>query len=181
MSISVFLSYPKPHMQRQHDFVGAVVEYLSVRGFEPRTLGVTDYDMDAPLTAIRRLMLESNGLISIALGRTRVEKARVREGADIPGIAPQEVEDQWLTSPYCHIEPAMAFQLGLPILLFREKGVVADGILERGVTGTYLPEFDLVDAPQRYLRSPEWNQLIGIWEGKVRRVCDGKGRPPSLY
>jgi len=38
-----------------------------MRGLEPRTLGVTDYDMDAPLKAIRRLMLESNGLITIAL------------------------------------------------------------------------------------------------------------------
>ena len=63
MGISVFLSYPKPCFGRQQAFVDAVVQHLKDREFSPRTLGVTDYDMDAPLTAIRRLMLESNGLL----------------------------------------------------------------------------------------------------------------------
>lgn len=65
--ISVFLSYPKPCMREQAVFIDRLCTYLDSRGFAPRTLGVTDYDMDAPLKAIRRLMLESNGLITIAL------------------------------------------------------------------------------------------------------------------
>ena len=49
-----------------------------------------------------------------------------------------------MTSPFCHIEPAMAFQLGLPVLVFREKGVLDDGILEKGGCWVYiLSEFDL--------------------------------------
>jgi hypothetical protein len=44
---------------------------------------VTDYDMDAPLTAIRRLMLESNGLLTIAFRRTYVEKGTARLRTDI--------------------------------------------------------------------------------------------------
>lgn len=32
----------------------------------------------------------------------------------------------------------MAFQLGLPILSLKEEGVLAEGVLERGVTGLYL-------------------------------------------
>jgi len=56
MNVPVFLSYPKPYLKRQEDFIDNVVKYLNSRGFAPRTLGVTDYDMDAPLTAIRRLM-----------------------------------------------------------------------------------------------------------------------------
>lgn len=31
----------------------------------------------------------------------------------------------------------MAVQIGLPVLILRESGVVADGILEKGVLGTY--------------------------------------------
>ena len=61
--IAVFLSYPKPALKRQAAFVDRVVDHLADRGFEARTLGVTDYDMQAPLTAIRRLMLECNGVI----------------------------------------------------------------------------------------------------------------------
>ena len=62
MKDSVFLSYPKPYLEKQKQFIEKVVSYLENRGLQPRTLGVTDYDMDAPLTAIRRLLLESNGL-----------------------------------------------------------------------------------------------------------------------
>ena len=55
MKISVFLSYPKPHLKHQTEFIEKIREHLRVRGFTPRTLGVTDYDMSAPLKAIRRL------------------------------------------------------------------------------------------------------------------------------
>ena len=47
MNIPIFLSYPKPHLNNQMSFIQAITSYLKNRGFEPRTLGVTDYDMDA--------------------------------------------------------------------------------------------------------------------------------------
>ena len=106
MSISVFLSYPQPHLTRQSDFISELRTYLRNRGFEPRTLGVTEYDMDAPLTAIRRLMLESNGLITVALRRLWIGQGIWRKGSDTNSSAESQVGDVWLTSPYCQIEPA---------------------------------------------------------------------------
>ena len=77
---------------------------------EPRTLGVTDYDTKAPLKGIRRIMMESNGLLAIALKKTHIET-----GCQYKDKRKKYcVENKWLTSPYCQIEPAMAFQLGLP-------------------------------------------------------------------
>lgn len=185
MGISVFLSYPKPCFKSQQHFVAQVEEYLKQRGISPRTLGVTDYDLDAPLTAIRRLMLESNGLITIAFRRTYVEKGRLRAGTDIANLPETSIDGQWLTTPWAHIEPAMAYQIGLPILIFRESGVLADGILERGIVGLYLPEFDLEKEPDKplddYFRSSEWNGIIGKWEGHVRATVDRKGKPPALF
>ena len=180
MNISVFLSYPKPYLQMQKDFIEAISKYLLSRGLEPRTLGVTDYDMEEPLTAIRRLMLESNGLLTIAFRRGYIEKGIGRPSSDIDE-SNYDLSGQWITSAYCQIEPAMAFQLGLPILILRERGVIAEGILEKGVTGTYLPEFDLKNQADTYLNSREWRQLIGKWEGFVRRVVENKGCPPRLY
>ena len=52
MNGSIFLSYPKPYIKKQEEFIEKVAEYLKERNLTPRTLGVTDYDMDAPLTAI---------------------------------------------------------------------------------------------------------------------------------
>jgi len=147
MKISIFLSYPRPHQTRQAAFIGAVENYLRGRGFEPRTLGVTDYDMDVPLKAIRRLMLESHGLITIAFRRTFVASAIVCKDADLPKTTTHNIADFWLTSPYCQIEPAMAYQIGLPTLILRERGVTADGLLSKGVVGVYMPEFSLDSSP----------------------------------
>ena len=177
MNIPVFLSYASPYNEEQRLFIKKVQDFLRSRGLEPRTLGVTDYDNDEPLTAIRRLMLESNGLLAIAFRRYYIE-----EGKEKP-LSKNEtvISDQYFSSPWCQIEPAMAFQLGLPILLFRESGVIANGVLERGVIGTYLPEFDLSKPIDTYFESEEWLQLIGVWEGSVRAVRKAKGTPPRLY
>ena len=75
----------------------------------------------------------------------------------------------------------MAFQLGLPVLILREKGVIAEGILEKGVLGVYMPEFDLSGSLDEYFQSREWVQIIQKWEGYVRRVVENKGKPPLLY
>jgi hypothetical protein len=179
--IPVFLSYPKPCLLPQQRFVERVVASLQGHGFEARTLGVTDYDMDAPLRAIRRLMLESNGLITIALRRTFVERGTSRFRTDIAGLQPSAIDGAWLTSPWAHIEPAMAYQLGLPVLIFREKGVMPDGILEKGIVGLYMPECDPEASLDDYFASPEWSGIIGKWEGYVRRVVERKGNPPELY
>ncbi len=181
MNISIFLSYPKPCLSKQRLFVERLKEYLKTRGFLPRTLGVNEYDMDVPLKAIRRLMMESNGLITIAFGRTFILKGTARHGTDIPEQKESPIENKWLTSPWSQIEPAMAYQLGLPILILREKGVLEEGILEKGVVGIYLPEFDLDNPLEEYFSSPEWNAIIGKWEGYVRSVVEKKGNPPQLY
>ncbi|PSN15437.1 hypothetical protein C7293_07365 [filamentous cyanobacterium CCT1] len=181
MSISIFLSFPKPCFKQQELFIQQVRDYLKGRDFVPRTLGVTDYDMDAPLTAIRRLMLESNGLITVAFRRTFIEKGTARLRTDVDTLSEETVDGQWLTTPWAHIEPAMAYQLGLPILILREKGVLADGILERGIAGFYMPEFDLEQPISSYFSSGEWSGMIGRWEGYVRAVVEKKGRPPLLF
>ena len=181
MAINIFLSYPKTHTQDQSSFITDLTEYLRSRGFEPRTLGVNEYDMDAPLTAIRRLMLESNGLITVALRRLWMEKGVWQKGSNVNWSSEKHAGDMWFTSPYCQIEPAMAYQLGLPILILREQGVVSEGLLEKGAVGTYMPEFTLDADPKAYLQSPEFNSLIGKWEGYVRAVVDAKGKPPKLY
>ncbi|MDQ2886143.1 MAG: hypothetical protein M3Y39_08645, partial [Chloroflexota bacterium] len=140
MKISVFLSYPRPITLQQEMFLQKTLSYLDSRGLAPRTLGVTDYDMEAPLKAIRRMLLECNGLISIAFRRSLIVRGAFRSGTDLPALVEQPLDNTWLTSPWSQIEGAMAYQLGLPILLFRETGVRAEGIFEKGVVA-HIPQF----------------------------------------
>lgn len=180
MNISVFLSYPQPHMKNQQLFIDKLKEILLKNGIEARTLGVSDYDMEAPLKAIRCLMLESNGLLSIAFRRSIIEKGIYKPDSDM-GKESRTLTNEWLTSPFCQIEPAMAFQIGLPILIFREKGVLEEGILEKGVLGIYMPEFDLDQPIDEYFKSSEFIQIFKKWELCVRKVVENKSKPPKLY
>jgi hypothetical protein len=177
--IPVFLSRPQPFTEEQGNFLERLSQYLFSRGLAGRTLGVTDYDTDAPLRAIRRLLIESNGLIALAFRRMHIERGTNNRGRTTDAPAP--LDDVWLTSPWAHIEPAMAYQLGLPLLILREVGVRPDGMLEPGVAGLYMPEFDPTGDLDEYFDSPEWNDVIWKWESQVRAVVDNKGRPPKLY
>lgn len=177
MKTAIFLSYPSPFNAEQGKFVEALKAYMSDNDLEPRTLGVTDYDPDIPLKAIRRLMLESNGIVTVAFRRTLISKGESRPGHTRNFV----LDGKWLTSPYAQIEPAMAFQIGLPTLIMRELGVVPEGILEKGISGLYMPEFDLTEGWETYLRSQEWVQIFKRWEHQVRSVRDKKGMPPTIF
>jgi hypothetical protein len=120
-------------------------------------------------------------LASVAFRRSFCGKLVSRPGTDVPEFTETHDKDVWLTSPYAQIEPAMTYQLGLPILIGREEGVVADGVLERGVTGLHAVSFNLAGRTIPKLGDPEWSQRIEQWAGRVRSVYEKQGEPPRLY
>jgi hypothetical protein len=67
------------------------------------------------------------------------------------------------------------------LLILREKQVVAEGLLELGVIGLFMPEFDLSEPLDACAEYPQWTDLIGKWEELVRAVVAAKGQPPRLY
>jgi hypothetical protein len=179
LSIPVFLSSPQPFQQVQEDFLNHVEGQLELHGLEPRTLGRSQYDMDAPLEGIRRMMAGSCGLIALAFRRTWIEAGVDRPSSDM-GLRSSNRDKTWLTSPYVHIEPAMAFQLGLPLLIWREEGVLADGVLDRGAIGCSMPEFDLAKSAPA-LDQDEWQEPFREWIRRVRTVYHRRGTPPRLW
>lgn len=192
MGISIFLSRATPHEEGQQAFLKQAIDYLCDRGLSPRTIGDTDYGRE-PMPHIRSVMMDCNGLLGIAFRRFHV-----LEGEDRPDISPHllsddptiaarqrmgRISDRWLTTSYLHLEAAIAYSLGLPILLIVEKGVMEDGALESGVLQMYPQVFSTASAEDRelFFVSEKWRQLINSWEGEVREVSRNKGRPPRLY
>jgi hypothetical protein len=178
--IPVFLSYPVPHMNKQIQFIDSLINQLSNINFLPLTLGTSEYTMDAPLIGIRSLMLDSNGFICVAFRRTYIEKGISNYGSDIVDRREKNIAGKWTTSPYSQIEPAMALMLGIPVLILREAGVIEEGILEKGASGIYLPEFNLDDGSS-YFESDEWKALFKQWEHRVISVKDNKGELPKYW
>ncbi len=179
MSINIFLSFPTPHLIGQKAFIDKVEGYVRQQGLNPCTLSISNYDMDAPLAGIRRLMIGCCGLLAVAFKRSFANDLKVRYGADLAGTSGSQLHDVWLTSPYSQIEPAMAYQLGLPILIMRERGVVAEGVLERGVTGLYCPEFDC--SAENPFEEFDSKALLDQWTGRVRTTYENRGAAPKYF
>jgi len=173
MSIPIFLSRPNPVTPDQTQFLQILEEHVLTSGLLPKTLGVNEYGGDPPLATVRMLMSESNGLVVVALRRYRADPLfRLRHNLD------DDVMSQvYLTSPWCHIEPGMAFQLGLPMLIIRERGVLDDGILDRGVAGHYVPEIDVEGSPDAFLLGAEWRSLLQDFSAQARAFRRKRGQP----
>lgn len=178
MQIPVFVSSPKSYLNRQECFLQEIENLLKSHDLRPMTLGRSDYDMDAPLEAIRRLMAGSCGLICIAFRRTFIARGKDRPASD-KGETERLRDNTWLTSSYSQIEPAMAYQIGLPVLLWREKGVADEGVFDRGAVGLSMPVFDLDRPPN--LDDSEWRQPLREWIDVVRLVHRKRGAPPRLW
>jgi hypothetical protein len=168
-------------MRAQKEFLDELCRKLGERGLEPRTVGDTDFGMQ-PLEEIRGVMMECNGLLSVALRRVIVRDGEDRPDRELDTRVAPITPGTWLTTPYSHLETAMAFQLGLPILVIVERGVRQEGALEPGVLVMDPPEFDADPSGRdRFFASHKWRQLFATWEGHVREVVRTKRRPPVLY
>ncbi len=178
MKINIFLSHPKPMTKVQNEFIDQLTKILNdPYQLNCHTLGRDSYDMDAPMTAIRRLMLESNGVLVVAFRRYWVEAGHENHECDLPGVNCRTISGLWMTSPWSHIEAAMGFQLGLPLMVLREKGVLADGLLDRGVRGANYPEFDLASGAKDFLSSRLLKSLLPQWSARVQQYRELRGVP----
>lgn len=171
MKIPIFLSYPKPINENQQNFINRLNEFLVSQNYYPMTLGVNEYDIYEPLLAIRKLMISSNGIITIALKKNNVSKLTIHKNSTI-----QTFDNIYFTSPWCQIETAMAYQLGIPIMILREKDVFEEGILEKGISGIYLPEFDLNSNIENYISSEEFLEIFKKWGYNVTTTINNKSK-----
>lgn len=177
--IPVFLSYATPYNSLQTLFLSGAVARIRRNLLFPRTLGRSDQNTEPPLTAIRRMILSSYGLIAFAFRRTHVESAVAR-----PGSPDEETfENFWLTSPYLQIEPSMAYQFGMPVAIFVENGVsmnsVFGGILELGAAPISIITFNLNDPADipAFFNSAAWRETFLNWTGQVRSFYSSKTEP----
>lgn len=168
MKIPVFFSYPTPFLQRQQAFVDSVTYQLISSHFDPITVGVDDDRVTSPMANIRKTMIGSCGLLGVAFRRGFIARGLNKPTSDIPGQATLDISNTWQTSPWPHIEAAMAYQLGLPIMIIRETGVREEGLLNNRITEFYLPPPFNLDRPiSEYFNTPEWKQMFTGWKTRV--------------
>jgi hypothetical protein len=167
--VKVYLSHPFPHKRTQCDFIESLRRELAARRFVTCTVTVVEGVETSVFGAIRSRVLESHGLVVVALRKTWVRRGVIRGDSENPALPSADMSRLWLTSPYCQIEPAMAYQLALPIMVLREHGVMPEGFLDNTADVLKAPEIDLLEDSRNYFRSELWTLIMDEWETLVRR------------
>ena len=98
----------------------------------PRTLPLSESYPESILTDIRRLVSSSYGMLAVNLRRFKIQTVELNEQTTPPTTLPSTAI--WEGSVYSQVEPSMAFQFGLPLLLVREEDTdVNNGIWAGGI------------------------------------------------
>lgn len=161
--VPVFLSHPSRLNTVQQQFVDEVIRQIRTALLFPRTLPITEQYPETPLTNIRRMILSSYGMVSLNLRQRQVELLQNNLGQPLQG-------DVWLESPFAQIEPGMAFQYGLPLLLIREVGVEQTGIWSFGIGPFLILEWDstVANPIESFFSRTDWKSIFQNWISQVR-------------
>lgn len=169
--INVFVSFSSTINNRQSKFCELIERHLEAYGMDPITLGRNIYDMECPARGIKTWMERCYGLLTLGFKRTQlttgVKYKKLSDKNLQDNTVEEELVNEWETSPFCQIEPAMAYSLDIPIIMFREKGVRKDGMFDGGIVGQYMPEIDLEEGPSEYFNSKECQQTLQLWIDRV--------------
>jgi hypothetical protein len=170
MPDQIFLSVGTPHVEEQERFLDRLTRSLRALKFKPVTLGRTNYDFLNPMQSIRELMLECCGAVIVGFERRYARTAVERRGSDREQI----VRDLRTSTPWTHLEAGMAFQLGLPMLILKDRHVHAEGILDQSLSAYLVYEFDLVSEANAI--SPQLKATLKAWSDVARdRAATGSG------
>ncbi|AGX42024.1 hypothetical protein [Clostridium saccharobutylicum] len=172
--IPVFLSHPSRLNSIQQQFVDNIIRQIRKALLFPRTLPISEQYPETPLTNIRRMMLSSYGFMALNLQQRQVNVIQNNLGE------PQN-QTIWEGSPFAQIEPAMAYQYGLPILLIRETGVEQNGIWSFGIAPFLLLEWNPNVSFEDFFKSNAWLEIFQNWISQVRNGFYIQTQPQFQY
>lgn len=168
--LNVFVSVGGTATEQQEAFVRAVEDRLRSEGLVPHTVGRNTFSADAPLKTVTELLNGCAGAVVIALERTYFASGTERRG----GPKESKLTDVKLPTPWNHIEAAMAYTRGLPLMIIVETGLKSEGLLEHG----YDWYVQWVTPQAAALNSAEFNGVLASWKQKMAQAP--APRKPSL-
>ncbi|MFL0250969.1 hypothetical protein ACJDT4_11100 [Clostridium neuense] len=174
--IPVFLSHPSRLNAIQQQFVDEIIRQIRKALLFPRTLPVTEQYPETPLTNIRRMISSSYGMVSLNLKQRQVRI--IQNNLNNP-----DGQIVWEGSPYAQIEPAMAYQYGLPLLLIREVEVENSGIWFVGAGPFLILEWNsnAANPIETFFKQTDWKSIFQNWVGHVREGYYIQTQPQFQY
>lgn len=161
----------------QQQFIIRLIQEIQRELFFPRTLPRTEAYPESILTNVRRMILSCYGLVAANLRLTEVQVI----GSNMPGPVTPDIF--WLGSAFSQIEPAMAYQYGLPLLLIFEKGIRQEGIYAFGIAPFTILTWNS-EAPNpidSFFNSVIWKEILQNWAAEVRSGYYNQTEPEFRY
>ncbi|HEY0026031.1 MAG TPA: hypothetical protein VGB24_24285 [Longimicrobium sp.] len=128
MAIPVFLSVGRTFTREQEQFVADFESFLRVQGLEPETVGRNYVKNQQPLRSIEECMRKCSGAVILAFERVYIEIGEDKRGSSDA----EELRGTRVPTVWNQVEAAMAYALGLPLLVIVERGLRSEGLLEKG-------------------------------------------------
>ena len=157
--LNVFVSVGGTATEQQEAFVRSVEDRLRSEGLVPHTVGRNTFSADAPLKAVTQLLDQCSGTVVIALERSYFVSGTEKRG----GPKEAALSDVKLPTPWNHIEAAMAYTRGLPLMVIVEAGLKSEGLLARG----YDWYVQSVKPEAAALHTNEFNGVLASWKQKM--------------
>lgn len=170
-ALPVFVSVGTTANTEQEEFVRAVEERLRSEGLIPYTVGRNTFTSDVPLKAVTELLDKASGTVVIALERSFFQNGVERRG----GPRQVNLESVKLPTPWNHIEAAMAYARGQPLLVIVKSELKSEGLLENG----YDWYVQRLEPTRSALSTLEFNGVLASWKTKVEARAKGALVAPS--
>jgi hypothetical protein len=152
----VFVSMGTPYTPAFAQFRDDLETMLRDRcGVDPRIIGKNEHPAGSPLTHIKSVMGDCAGVIVVAYERKFLETGTEKRGS----AAPLKLVKNIYTTPWNHIESAMAYSLGLPLYIFCQRGLAEEGLIESKIDW-YVQHVDMTPGS---LSKPEIIDSVRAW------------------
>lgn len=160
------LGPPQPPLSPEQQFIIRMFKEIKRVLLFPRTIPNTDQFPNTTFENIRTMILSSYGCAAALLKPTN----------STPQGEPY--------SPFLQIEPSMAFQYGLPLLLVKQSTIQAGGVWgDAGQLAPFTPLiwFSNTTTVDEFFDSVQWKEALQNWAGQVRSGFFIQTQPDFKY
>jgi hypothetical protein len=154
---TVFLSLGNPYKPEYQDFAEALEKKCEELGIALKSVGYNVGTHGRPLMKVIEILDQSKGAVIVAFKRLEVASGS-EKGKSLPAPV-------YVTTPWNHIEAAMAYDRGLPMLVLVETGLKLEGVLEKG-NDWYVHEMDMQPAS---LQDKRFKLLFSEWREALKK------------
>jgi hypothetical protein len=171
--VNVFVSRPTWIGKTFEAGLDAFIRVLKSHDLTPRTLGATDYPSKSPLDEVIGLMEQCSGAVILGYPQILVRAGTFKD-EDIAEVFS-------LPTEWNHIEAALAYARGLPLLVIHHLAIDR-GIFDRGAVSAFLHKTDLT--MEGWPLEPAIHGALQKWKNDCLRnpIRDNPGiaAPPAI-